>query len=214
MLPLFSKTYLINLAHRTDRLERVLPRLSVQGFSVNLFPAIKPDTVNGFPSIGLYGCFLSHRAIIKRSIQEDLDTVLIFEDDVILRDDTSNKLKLIQKELSGVEWDILFLGCYVGSINYYTPITQHLNLVSHCSETHAYVVSRKGMLFLDHWFNKLLEREFKPSHDAFIGGLQEGVKLVSNPILAVQDNSFSNCTDRPSYNKYPIDFTKHCKELR
>lgn len=42
-----------------------LKRIGIEAADVEVFPAIRPIDVLGFPSIGTLGCYLSHLAVLK-----------------------------------------------------------------------------------------------------------------------------------------------------
>jgi len=42
--------------------------LSRIGWRAEFFPAVRPETAQGFPWIGARGCFLSHLAVLKSAL--------------------------------------------------------------------------------------------------------------------------------------------------
>src|SRR5437879_2061689 len=88
LLDYFDRIEIIHLPSRTDRLNALGSELRRIGLDichakVQIPEPAMPDTANGFASKGVYGNFLSHLDILKRSHCDGLDSVLILEDDAI-----------------------------------------------------------------------------------------------------------------------------------
>jgi hypothetical protein len=96
---------------------------------------------------GTFGCWESHKNVLKKAHDEGYEKVLIFEDDAVITNSFS--LKLLQDYISELDylssWDLVGLGgissCWssapqkVGNYFFQTPFF----------ELHAYVASRKFM---------------------------------------------------------------------
>ena len=67
----------INLNRRADRREHMDSLLSTYNLNAQRFEAIEHPH-------GLYGCGLSHLAVLKMAKKEDWDRLLILEDDIII----------------------------------------------------------------------------------------------------------------------------------
>lgn len=72
----------INLSHRTDRRTAMEAELDRVGWQAEFFPAIRPESPAGFPSIGARGCFLSHLAILKQARSSSVEHLVVMEDDL------------------------------------------------------------------------------------------------------------------------------------
>jgi glycosyl transferase family 25 len=70
-----DKIYYINLNKRVDRKEQIEKELDEFGLSYERFEAIET------PGIGIYGCGLSHLAVLKLARENNYENVLILEDD-------------------------------------------------------------------------------------------------------------------------------------
>ena len=101
---------------------------------------------------GRFGCFMSHLNVIKTAYDKGLDNVLIFEDDFI--PSPSYDPQVIQGVIDfigngGNDWDIMYLGhsSVCNNRKKYIPkkVTASIYKMKPCF-THAYIVSRKGML--------------------------------------------------------------------
>src|SRR5688572_1579505 len=110
-----DRVYLINLPSRKDRLRRALRELEKQGVSpepgkVEVFPAVRPDSADGFESVGRRGVFLSHATIARRALAEGLGRVLVLEDDVAFTPAMEAFGEALLRQLHAVRWHIAFLG--------------------------------------------------------------------------------------------------------
>jgi glycosyl transferase family 25 len=112
---IFERIFIVNLPERTDRRTEMVLELKKLAISetdprVVFFPAIKPETTAGFPSIGARGCFLSHLAIFKQVQALNLTTVLIMEDDLSIHPQLLIQLNDISQALQQHEWGFTYLG--------------------------------------------------------------------------------------------------------
>ncbi|PSB28079.1 glycosyltransferase family 25 protein [Stenomitos frigidus] len=110
-----DRIYAINLPSRRDRRQILLQEMESAGLpltpsKIEIFPAIRPDTAAGFPGIGVYGCFLSHLAILKQARAEGLANVLILEDDVSIDDRFVAVQRVLVEQLQQAAWDFVYFG--------------------------------------------------------------------------------------------------------
>jgi len=115
ILDFFQRAYVINLPQRTDRLkgaEKELKKLelSFTPGKLELFPAIRPTESNGFPSIGAYGCLLSHLSVLKQARNDGLANVLVMEDDLAIHRHFKDVEAALVEQLSQKKWDIAYFG--------------------------------------------------------------------------------------------------------
>jgi len=110
---LFMKAYLINLPHRTDRLDffnkNTRPALEKIGFEIEVFEAVDGSTLtDNVWERGVYGCFASHVSVYRKALSEGIDTFAVFEDDVSL---TGIDLEAAQKLIQNLpkRWSLLYL---------------------------------------------------------------------------------------------------------
>jgi glycosyl transferase family 25 len=111
----FTYIAVINLADRPDRrleIEHQLKKVSLglTSASVHLYTAVRPTVTKGFPSKGAYGCFMSHLALLKQALANNVDRVLIIEDDLDFINHRLVELPKIWNELISRDWDICYLG--------------------------------------------------------------------------------------------------------
>jgi len=137
-LPFPDKCVLINLRKRRDRLEESLRLLSAQPWlpPVEVMPAIASPC-------GWRGCLQSHLQIYRRNI--DHRHLLVFEDDILPTPHLAHQLVRCLEELPA-DYDILFLGYQLP--NAPTRYSRHLLKPRLVWRTHAYMVSRRGMVKL------------------------------------------------------------------
>jgi len=112
----FDAIYLINLRERTDRRRELEAELC----SVGLLPgdpkliwldANRPETSGEFPSIGAYGCFLSHLSCLQAAAASKRTRILILEDDACFPRSAVSRLR---EALTGLknssDWQIWYGG--------------------------------------------------------------------------------------------------------
>lgn len=121
----FDEVFLINLHRRKDRMQAVHKKLSsngikytrIEGYDGRLFNfGVNPD-INGQTTPGYIACNLTHTSIVQRAKDDGLKNFLVFEDDIRIINDVSNKFKIsvTDMEKDGIEWDMLFLGYFLVS---------------------------------------------------------------------------------------------------
>jgi len=129
----------INLLERTDRLEQAKARFEKVGLGENM----TFHRVERHPRGGRYGCYESHRSVIEKAYKDGLNSVLIFEDDVLFVEGWETVVKDAKEFLdSKIPFDALFLGSNIFFVDEKT--TPSIWRVK-CVEAHAYIVSRAGM---------------------------------------------------------------------
>ena len=110
-----ERIYAINLPSRHDRRRMLLKEMELVGLpltpnKIEIFPAIRPDTAAGFPGIGVYGCFLSHLAILKQARADGLANVLVMEDDLSIDERFIDRQALLVEQLQQTQWDFAYFG--------------------------------------------------------------------------------------------------------
>jgi hypothetical protein len=113
----WDNIFIINLPRRVDRKETIIKQMERVGITqydfISGIDGKSPDIIEQFarlesniPTAGHYGCLLSHIKAIERAKRENLLSVMILEDDVILGND-------FIKVISGLKvptWDVIYLG--------------------------------------------------------------------------------------------------------
>lgn len=114
---IFDEIYVINLPNRVDRLNHVTNELSKHNINYKLYSAITPDDVKKMEKYseidelyyGRIGCMESHRNIWLSCLKRNINSVFIFEDDIMFIDNFNEKLREKLKTLPN-DWNFLPLG--------------------------------------------------------------------------------------------------------
>jgi len=185
------RKFVINLERRPDRIESLnLP------FDFEIFTAT--DGKITFPDapiklIGHYGCWDSHRRLLEKIKQENIEYTLILEDDVVVIDNFNEVFQLILNELPE-DWDLLYLGGWnKGEIKKYS---EHLNIAEHVLTTHCFLVRQK---FVDTMLETINSNKFKIDV-VFSKFLPMGKCFISNPIIAWQRENYSDIEHKVTSN--------------
>ncbi|XP_026801744.3 procollagen galactosyltransferase 1 [Pangasianodon hypophthalmus] len=129
----FDEVFMINLQRRSDRRERMLRALRMQGIDCKIVAAVdgKAMNVSEIHSMGIHmlpgysdpyhgrpltkgelGCFLSHYNIWKEIAERGLKTSLVIEDDLRFEIFFKRRLKNLMSEVEreGLDWDLIYIG--------------------------------------------------------------------------------------------------------
>jgi hypothetical protein len=211
---IFDRVFVINLDHRTDRLEQFVAGLETFGVSklwinqnLERFSAVKSDN-------GADGCRDSHIAILKIAKERGYKNILVFEDDCQFVG-TPNDLGAFCKQLNLVNWDIAYLGW--NSHEPLQPFDLNLLVAKEIYSTHAIAYN-----------NTVYDRIIEADNFAHIGildvyyreQLQKGLSaktcFASYPLLCSQFNGHSDITGQTEDMGYivqrAIENTKHIVE--
>ena len=118
----YDKIYIINLKRREDRKKQVIEQLekfnikdyefieAVDGQDVEiqkLFRKLK-DKKNptDIGAVGHLGCLLSHEKVYKKAQKDKVNSFMVLEDDIILKDNFLERLDKIRVP----EWECIYLG--------------------------------------------------------------------------------------------------------
>ena len=127
-----DKVYLINLERRPDRLSNMESIFKELQIKFTKIPAVdgKTDVTEKYLeyhgikmmsdfsepyhqrplTFGEIGCFMSHYNIWKDMLEQNLNEIVVFEDDVRFEPFFKQKLTSVREELEHMEWDLVFLG--------------------------------------------------------------------------------------------------------
>jgi hypothetical protein len=191
----FGTAYVLNLDGDADRMSRTSARLERLGIAYERFaalpapPGLRPREPNRHA--GAYGCAAFHRAILQRALELDRDRVMIFEDDVVLRDDAGEWLERIVPQLRLVDWDVFYLGLHLELPG--PRRGDNLLAVARGYHTHAYAVAGKAIGRLIAHIDRILE-----AAAGTFDGMEDPslLKVCAEPILAVQEPNFSRTVGR------------------
>jgi GR25 family glycosyltransferase involved in LPS biosynthesis len=165
---IFDKVYVISLPQRREYILDSLKTFDVHPEIIEAvwkgdIPFEEYSTDTSFKNAGQVACLMSHiKALQTFLANENLQTVVIFEDDVSPCNDKMlyiRRLNSLKNELRRIpQWDIIYLGhCYSDckSINFITEqISNYAN--SYC--LHAYVINRvAAQKIIDYIHNRTID---------------------------------------------------------
>jgi GR25 family glycosyltransferase involved in LPS biosynthesis len=120
-----TKTYCINLLRRPDRKKEMIQKFKERNIqNVNFFEAIDGKTIEATDEIkklfkkNTFGsrkytiaCAMSHYRIYQELVQSDeYEYMLIFEDDIIIRENYHKKVSIMLSLAQKVKWDAIYMG--------------------------------------------------------------------------------------------------------
>jgi glycosyl transferase, family 25 len=116
----FDRSYIINLADRTDRRRQVEREfhgvgINIPNEKVQFYTAVRPTDRGEFSDIGTRGNFESHRRVLELANKDRLRNVLIFEDDVCFRSIGDPFKQQLLAQLTCEDWDVVCFGYIVPS---------------------------------------------------------------------------------------------------
>lgn len=215
----FDAAYLINLDSAPEWLRKASSRLQAAGIPFERFAAltVPEHEAAAWDKIGFRGhagIAMSHRAVLLKAYELGHQRVLIFEDDVILRNDIKKHMPAMIEQLAGIDWDIFYLGLKGER----QKISRSLERVRSGWHAHAYGVSRNAMPKLISYIDTFLKRCETIHFDGFEDPALK--KYCANPTLAIQDSRYS-ATHRRFIYRYPdqikgfdrVSFFWHCDDV-
>lgn len=213
LIDFFDHVYVINLPERKDRLEKIKRELIEMNMpltseKVEIFPAIRPESAESFPSIGARGCVLSHYNILKQAKERQFNRVLILEDDLALsKYFKENEAKLLE-QLQQIDWALVYFGHFLDQdIEIKTePIVSLKPWVGDIRTTHFYGVNGKILEPLVNFFEEVQKR---PAGHPDGGPMQidgilstfrkqnpDLITIVTTPSMGLQRGSSSDITPK------------------
>ena len=188
-----TKTFVINLDRRVDRISEIKLPLKWERFSAT-------DGKESFSNKPMFergwrGCRDSHIRLLEKVKELDEDFFIIFEDDVEVGENFINDLEKITKTLPE-NWDLLFLGGWnVGDKIKYNDF---LYLAKKVYCTHAFIIRKE---IVEKMLNKFKEREFKVN--VLLSELLPNINsFICNPTIAWQKPGFSDIENIITNNKH------------
>lgn len=189
----FGACFVINKEGDTESMQRTSTNLKNLGISFERFSAIIPSLevprIPGPRGANNIGCTLSHRAVLQIALERKLEDVLIFEDDVIFRDDSLKYLVNLKRDLILLDWDMYFMGAEIHKAG--EKVTPHLHKIELSYMAHAYAVQTRCIPKIFDFMDESLKTGLF-SFDSF--KIQSLRKFISVPTLAVQSTHFSAMT--------------------
>ena len=210
---LFKHTLVINLDHRTDRLEHVTKEFEKMDIQFERFPAIKPAN-------NAVGCSMSHIRCLEIAIERDYPQVFICEDDITflnpeLFKSNLNKFLTSHNGKCAYHWDVLIVGG--NNAPPFHQVKEYCARVFRCQTTTGYVVQR-------HFYKALLDNfrsglnfliknpnnRYEYAIDKFWIRLQTGyLWFMITPPTVIQYDNYSDIERKNTrYSHVMLDFEK------
>lgn len=163
-----DKVYLVNFDRRPDRLKNMKSIFNELKIDFTKIPAVdgKVDITQEYIekygikmmedfsepyhkrplTLGEIGCFMSHYNIWTDMVENNFKEIIVFEDDVRFEPFFTQKLQAVRKELSYMDWDLVFLGRKILG-KYDEPWVDNSNWLVHVNYTYwtlGYMLSESG----------------------------------------------------------------------
>jgi GR25 family glycosyltransferase involved in LPS biosynthesis len=190
------KTYVINLARRKDRLTELIIPFDYEVFEATDGYELYKDTDYTNNKKGHLGCLTSHKRLLTKIYESDLDYCLVFEDDVDLCDDFLEKLKQVIKE-APEDWDLIYLGGW--NVNDKIQYSEHLDIAEKVYTTHSYLVRRK---FIPKLLTELDQMNSYKVDVAFSNIQKDNNCFIASPVLGWQRPGFSDIVNKVTNNTH------------
>ena len=190
---LADKVFLINLARRSDRLEKSTEILNNNGITFERFDAVdgKDMPIETYMNAGQYGNYLSHLRILDRCLENNTNVVAIFEDDVEFCDGFEEKFAELYPHIPK-DWDMIYLG-YNTVSSIHEP-TDHPEIVKITNgyAIHAVIFNRKTIDIAHHDMTSTAVQA-----DVYYANLQRVLNAYSfSPQLCSQAPDFSDIEEK------------------
>jgi len=150
-----DRIYVINLGRRPDRLQAVWKRFAAIGLeNVRRFDAIDAmklgitatraeERLPPLEKAAIAGVWMSNMLIFREAVENGLQRILVFEDDVTFQPDFERIFRAAWSELPH-SWELLYLG-YFEKHDIRVRYSKHLALPDHPWGGHAYMAQGSGI---------------------------------------------------------------------
>lgn len=204
MRDIFDRVIVINLARRADRLSSFRARMQEIEWPF-LPPTVHraidgqavPTPVGWTMGGGTWGCLQSHRQILEQAIMDGIKTLLVLEDDAVMRSDFVARSA---EFLAAVpcDWDQLMLGGQ--HISPPKQLKPGLVQCTNCQRTHAYAI--RGKMLRDLY--SVWSSSSTVTHcDHVMGPFQRGYHVYApDPFLFGQSRTVSDISGTRNPQKF------------
>lgn len=203
---LFDRVVVITLRERGDRWAQFMSGLPASWpFAPPLrFPALRPDSEEipdwWTESSGAWGCFLSHRQVLRDAVRDGQESILVLEDDAIFVEEFSLRFREFLNALPE-DWRVLYLGGQhlEWESGLPTKINSQVFRPYNVNRMHAYAIRTRSMMeqVLKH-LDTIEPWEGRHHIDHRLGDLQKQTKslgfYVPSRWLVGQQGSVSDIT--------------------
>lgn len=204
------KNYVISLTTATERREHIVNEFSKQNISFEFFDAITPDMIdeicqklnidlcqNQHLSHGEKGCFLSHVCLWQKMLDDNMDYVAVFEDDVYLGENANLFLTHHDwaKNHDLVKLEVFDTKSTLGKHKISLHDQRHLQpLLMMTAGTAGYVISQKGARLLLDYIKQQKPTDLLPiDHIMFDTFLQTKTVIIQQlvPAIVIQSDRYA-----------------------
>lgn len=182
---IFKKIYCINLDRRDDRWQESLAEFNKIHCKVSRFSAIDGETIELPKSANLnkneYGCLMSHYKIMEQISYQTDGEFLIFEDDVVFKQDFNVDFLKFYNQLPN-DWDMVYI-----SGNNTTPLTKVTENIYKTDGTlalHSYFIKKQTAIDLKRLIDSM--ETLRPIDSIFIEYQKKKNVYVFRPHLTTQ----------------------------
>lgn len=223
------QNFVISVKTATKRREHIMCEFGKQGIAFEFFDAVTPTDISKYaqklsiPIInnqrltdGEKACFLSHVALWQQMIDENLDYMAIFEDDVYLGNDAAC---FIKNDWLYFEFDIIKLETQHELVHIGKSIHHHGNrTLNPLKSTHVgtagYIISQSGAKRLLEFIKSIDEYEYYAiDHVMFGAYLSKGKVLQLCPALCQQsDSQIKNLESQLEQDRKNYQYIYHANE--
>ena len=136
-----DRVVFINLAHRTDRLAEMQEQFNTR------FMYTKAERVDAvyIPDFGMKGATITHIKVLRQALLDNLETIMVFEDDIDLITNRPELDSYINSFLDDPNADILCVGNSCGDHVHYNHMLERGFNIQTAS---CYVIKKKFILTL------------------------------------------------------------------
>jgi GR25 family glycosyltransferase involved in LPS biosynthesis len=190
----FQEIHCINLDRREDRWQECKEEFNKHNLIVERFSAFdgKDLPIQSNLNSGQMGAIYSHRGIIEKAKERNLDNILILEDDVKFDETLNQKFSFISHNIPD-DWDvILFGGNHIAnnpwSKGELTFVADNVFRVTYSLALHCYAVKNTV-------YDKAIETlsKMNNTNDALFAEIQKDINCyIIRPHLAWQRPSYSD----------------------
>lgn len=190
----FQRVALINLRRREDRRKTFLGQAEVSQIpSLTIVDAVDghkvPAPINWTAGAGAWGCMQSHRQLLQTAIQDDIDTLLVFEDDAVFLENFTSTFETFLRTVPS-DWD----GLMLGGQHMQTPVPVSPGVVRclNCQRTHAYALRGR---YLREVYRRWISSSGHCDH--IMGPMHRDFKVYApDPFIVAQGPGASDITCR------------------
>lgn len=197
---IFDNIFVLNLDHRVDRFNLVSSQLNrfnlkferVSGVDGKSLTNINPKIGNGWNHVGVAGCLLSHKKILKIAMERNLSSYMVVEDDTILSDEFE-KIYDYYSQLPE-DWDVFYLsGLHLGPLK---SVNVNISKCSHTLVTNMFAMNSKFFKVMNRLWPDKVEDMIQPA-DLVLASLQSTYNFYTvKPFMAWQGVIFSDIENK------------------